>query len=353
MPLTNFDAVSKSFNTNRHDLFPTSYIPSFSPPFYTSLSDELFYPSAPPPQQQQQYKPQLSQQQNHDTQSYSEEESEIFEKDLPPEPKLENTRLRKRRRAYLWCKNKVFSVDWKGLTSRILTTDWLGPRTFPNLWMKVCKLWVIVALGALVMPLIVWIMIFIENTKTFSDTMNHYLGNDQSVYDRMDGDPDAGYVGNTNIPKHLGGVVFAAAFDIAMWVIIIIAACADLFWRFPICKQLIDAFYAQGLHDAKGLVDIEFFFPRRQRVPQTLHRSSYRLSNLHRPIPRQQTSRYPPLLPLCDHDLVVQYTSNFNRAFLHPACYETGRVHSCPKDDCCIKNKSTQRKSILRASEKY
>lgn len=52
-----------------------------------------------------------------------------------------------------------------------------------------------------------------------------------------------------------------------------------------------------------------------QRVPQTLHRSSYRLANLHRPIPRQQTSRYPPLLPLCDHDLVVQYTSNFNRAF--------------------------------------
>ncbi|OXB38211.1 hypothetical protein J007_02007 [Cryptococcus neoformans] len=141
-----------------------------------------------------------------------------------------------------------------------MTADWLGPRTFPNLWMKACKLWVIVALGALIMPLIVWIMIFIENTKTFSDTMNHYLGNDQSVYDRMDGDPNAGYVGNTNIPKHLGGVVFAAAFDISMWVIIVIAACADLFWRFPICKQLIDAFYAQGLHDTRGLVDIEFYF---------------------------------------------------------------------------------------------
>ncbi|OWZ48537.1 hypothetical protein C349_02156 [Cryptococcus neoformans var. grubii Br795] len=141
-----------------------------------------------------------------------------------------------------------------------MTADWLGPRTFPNLWMKACKLWVIVALGALIMPLIVWIMIFIENTKTFSDTMNHYLGNDQSVYDRMDGYPNAGYVGNTNIPKHLGGVVFAAAFDISMWVIIVIAACADLFWRFPICKQLIDAFYAQGLHDTRGLVDIEFYF---------------------------------------------------------------------------------------------
>ncbi|WVQ91590.1 hypothetical protein IAS59_005391 [Cryptococcus gattii] len=141
-----------------------------------------------------------------------------------------------------------------------MTADWLGPRTFPNLWMKVCKLWVIVALGALIMPLIVWIMIFIENTKTFSDTMHHYLGNDQSVYDQMDQDPDAGYVGNTNIPKHLGGVIFTAALDIAMWVIIIIAACADLFWRFPICRQLIDAFHAQGLHNTKGLVDIEFFF---------------------------------------------------------------------------------------------
>lgn len=124
MPLTNFDAVSKSFNTNRHDLFPTSYIPSFSPPFYTSLSDELPYSTAPL-QPQQQYKPQSSQQQNHSTQSYSEEESEILEKDLPPEPKLENTKLRRRRRAYLWYKNKIFPVDWKDLTSPILTSSYL------------------------------------------------------------------------------------------------------------------------------------------------------------------------------------------------------------------------------------
>lgn len=27
----------------------------------------------------------------------------------------------------------------------------------------------------------------------------------------MDGDPDAGYVGNTNIPKHLGGVVYVVS----------------------------------------------------------------------------------------------------------------------------------------------
>lgn len=40
---------------------------------------------------------------------------------------------------------------------------------------------------------------------------DHYLGNDQSVYDRMDGDPNAGYVGNTNIPKHLGGVVYVVS----------------------------------------------------------------------------------------------------------------------------------------------
>lgn len=124
MPLTNFDAVSKSFNTNRHDLFPTSYIPSFSPPFYTSLSDELPYSTAPL-QPQQQYKPQSSQQQNHSTQSYSEEESEILEKDLPPEPKLENTKLRRRRRAYFWYKNKIFPVDWKDLTSPILTSSYL------------------------------------------------------------------------------------------------------------------------------------------------------------------------------------------------------------------------------------
>lgn len=123
MPLTNFDAVSKSFNTNRHDLFPTFYVPSFSPPFYTPLSDEPY--STAPLQPQQQYKPQSSQQQNHSTQSYSEEESEILEKDLPPEPKLEYTKLRRRRRAYFWYENKIFPVNWKDLTSPILTSSYL------------------------------------------------------------------------------------------------------------------------------------------------------------------------------------------------------------------------------------
>ncbi|WVQ76130.1 hypothetical protein IAR50_005776 [Cryptococcus sp. DSM 104548] len=141
-----------------------------------------------------------------------------------------------------------------------MTAEWLGPRTFPSLWMRICQLWTIVALGALIMPLIVWIMIFIENTKTFADTMHHYLGNDQSRYDQFDGDSGAGYVSDTNIPKHLGGVIFAAGLDVAMWVLILISACADLFWRFPIAKQFIGAFYAQGLYDEKGLVEIEFFF---------------------------------------------------------------------------------------------
>lgn len=43
-----------------------------------------------------------------------------------------------------------------------MTADWLGPRTFPNLWMKVCKLWVIVALGALIM------VRFLTNPTTYT-----------------------------------------------------------------------------------------------------------------------------------------------------------------------------------------
>lgn len=126
MPLTNFDAVSKSFDTNLHNLFPISYIPSFNPPFYTSLPDDNFPPIASSSLQQQQDQRQSSQQkQHHNTESYSEKESEVSEKDLPPEPRLEDTRLRRRRRVYLWCKNKVNSVDWKSLTSRILSSSYL------------------------------------------------------------------------------------------------------------------------------------------------------------------------------------------------------------------------------------
>ncbi|KAK8845587.1 hypothetical protein IAR55_006303 [Kwoniella newhampshirensis] len=131
---------------------------------------------------------------------------------------------------------------------------------FPRMLMLIVRLWFIVALGCLVMVLIVWLMIFIENTKTFKDTMHHYLGNDQRVYDTFDGDHGAGYVANTNIPKHLGGIVFTSLFDIAMMVFIPLAACSDLFWRFPFCKQILEDFWTAGLYDTRGFVDIEFFF---------------------------------------------------------------------------------------------
>ncbi|WVN89221.1 uncharacterized protein L203_104439 [Cryptococcus depauperatus CBS 7841] len=190
--------------------------------------------------------------------------------DTPPQnslskPLLDTKKLSRQKKLRYWIKHKTLNSKnlnpvkfAKAVYSN--STSWLGEKTFPNLFLKICKLWMIVAVGALVMPLIVWIMIFIENTKTFNDTMHHYLGNDQRIYDRMDNDHNAGYVGNTNIPKHLGGVVFAAVFDVAMWILIIIAACSDLFWRFPICKQLIDAFHAPGLYDTRGHGEIEYFF---------------------------------------------------------------------------------------------
>ncbi|WWD22536.1 hypothetical protein CI109_107029 [Kwoniella shandongensis] len=136
----------------------------------------------------------------------------------------------------------------------------LGPTLFPRILMHIIRLWFVVALGCLIMVLIVWIMIFIENTKTFSDTMHHYLGNDQNVYDSFDYDHNAGYVSNTNIPKHLGGVVFTSLFDVAMWFFVLIAMASDLFWRFPICKDFLETFWTSGLYDTRGFVDIEFFF---------------------------------------------------------------------------------------------
>ncbi|KAK6905256.1 hypothetical protein I204_08088 [Kwoniella mangroviensis CBS 8886] len=142
-----------------------------------------------------------------------------------------------------------------------MAASFVGRGMFPKLWILICKLWVyIVSIGCLIMPLAVWVMIFIQNTKTFADTMDHYLGNDQKVYDRFDGDPNAGYVGNTNIPKHLGGPVFAAIFDVAMWIFIVIAMCADLFWKFPICKQFLESVWTDGLYEDLKFIDVEFFF---------------------------------------------------------------------------------------------
>ncbi|ODN79077.1 hypothetical protein L198_07961 [Cryptococcus wingfieldii CBS 7118] len=240
--LAHFEKASEQLNHDRHHFNP--YIPNHNCPY-------ILTPPSP-----------------QSTHSHTDKQPD---KDLPPTPLLDSKHISETRRYWLHLKFKARlsrpRLDLKAKLSRntlkvkdLLPSKWLGPRTFPDLWMRVCKLWTIVALGALIMPLVVWIMIFIENTKTFADTMDHYLGNDQSRYDQIDGDSEAGYVGNTNIPKHLGGVIFAAGLDVAMWLIILISACADLFWRFPIAKQFIDAFYANGLYDEKGLVEIEFFF---------------------------------------------------------------------------------------------
>ncbi|WVF65949.1 hypothetical protein IAT40_000687 [Kwoniella sp. CBS 6097] len=141
-----------------------------------------------------------------------------------------------------------------------MAMSFVGPTMFPRIFIFLCKIWVIVALGALVMPLAVWIMIFIQNTQTFAETMGHYMGNDQRVYDQMDNNPDAGYVSNTNIPKHLAGVIFAAAFDVGMWILILISMAADLFWKFDLMKRFLEAFWVTGLYDERKFVEMEFFF---------------------------------------------------------------------------------------------
>ncbi|WWC66804.1 uncharacterized protein I206_100711 [Kwoniella pini CBS 10737] len=144
-----------------------------------------------------------------------------------------------------------------------MATSFVGRGMWPKIWLWICKGWVyIVAVGCLIMNLIVWIIIFIENTKCYTEKMDQYLGNDQRVYDRIDGDPNARYVANTNIPKHLGGPVFAAAFDVAMWMFILIAICADLFWRIPFCRRILESMWTNGLYYSpeQKFIDIEFFF---------------------------------------------------------------------------------------------
>ncbi|KAK4689396.1 hypothetical protein P7C73_g705, partial [Tremellales sp. Uapishka_1] len=133
----------------------------------------------------------------------------------------------------------------------------INGRSFPDLWMSICKLWMIVAVGALIMPAIVWILIFTENTHTFQEVMGHYLGNNLWDYP---GDPGCGYVDATNIPKHLGGVVFTAVFDLGMLTLIFLSICADLFWRFEILHHILEAFWAVGVWDDRDLLSIEYFF---------------------------------------------------------------------------------------------
>ncbi|CAD6587921.1 MAG: hypothetical protein TREMPRED_004891 [Tremellales sp. Tagirdzhanova-0007] len=138
----------------------------------------------------------------------------------------------------------------------VVTEPLLGRNTLPRLWIYICKVWIWIAAGSLIMPFIVWLFILGENLHVYRDTENSYIGNDAAVYG---GDPNAGYVDLTNIPKHLAGVVFAAAFDISMMIFIFVSFCADLFWKFEWCKQVLEMLFAVGLWTGAKITEIEYF----------------------------------------------------------------------------------------------
>ncbi|ORX34824.1 hypothetical protein BD324DRAFT_683260 [Kockovaella imperatae] len=121
-----------------------------------------------------------------------------------------------------------------------------------------CLLWMIVAIGALVMVITVWVMIIAQDLDVFHDTMGYYLGNDILRY--PPGDPNNGYVDNTNIPKHLGGAVFATVFGIAMIIFCLFALAGDIFWRFPYARQWLVWTAALGLQTADDLTKYEYVF---------------------------------------------------------------------------------------------
>ncbi|GFZ51980.1 hypothetical protein JCM24511_09750 [Saitozyma sp. JCM 24511] len=166
-------------------------------------------------------------------------------------------------------------------------------QTLPKIWIYICQLWIFVAVGALIMPLIAWILIFAENIDTYHKTMrcgfgkwlaeiraDLYLGNDMSVYDTFSPPSDSGYVNETNIPKHLGGAVFASCLDFAMIIMILISLASEVLyvalplhtgfggtdadfpasWKFPFAKNVLLMMWTPGLWNEANMDAIEYFF---------------------------------------------------------------------------------------------
>ncbi|KAL7418663.1 hypothetical protein Q5752_006346 [Cryptotrichosporon argae] len=138
-----------------------------------------------------------------------------------------------------------------------MPTPSIGRETFPWAWYKLCQLWIIVAVGSLVMVMVVWIMIFIENTHCFQTTMHHYMGNTEARYG---GDINSGYVDLTNIPKHLGGVVFTAIFDLAMLMFCAIALASEVYWKYAMGRQVLQMYYSDGLYDDAKFEKLKYLF---------------------------------------------------------------------------------------------
>ncbi|KAI9635765.1 uncharacterized protein MKK02DRAFT_33116 [Dioszegia hungarica] len=145
--------------------------------------------------------------------------------------------------------------------------SWYGEATFRKLLLLVAQIWTWVTIGTHVMMMVLWVMVFVQNIDVFKKVNDRYIGNDHNRYDALDGNIGSGYVANTNMPKQLGGAVyvfgipfFASMFAISMWGFILIAAAADVAWRWPSVQRFLLMWHTPGLWSNKNLDELDYYF---------------------------------------------------------------------------------------------
>ncbi|OXG20432.1 hypothetical protein C366_01965 [Cryptococcus neoformans Tu401-1] len=123
---------------------------------------------------------------------------------------------------------------------------WLGPETFPTIWIWICLVFNLIGIAALIMLIIAEFVILVN------DYSNYHAQYGYSYSARgYEGSTGCGQVEYTNAPKHLGSAIWMLFYQLSIIVLATLVIASDLAWRASSYNawggRWISTFYATGI----------------------------------------------------------------------------------------------------------
>ncbi|WVQ80453.1 hypothetical protein IAT38_002558 [Cryptococcus sp. DSM 104549] len=134
---------------------------------------------------------------------------------------------------------------------------WLGPETFPTIWIWICFIFNIFGILVFMMLIVAEFVVLVNDYHNYTAQYGyHYPSRGYS------GEAGCGYVGYTNAPKHLGSAVWMLLFQVSIIILATLVIASDLAWRTSSYNawggRWISAFYAGGI--TEGAMHPGLFF---------------------------------------------------------------------------------------------
>ncbi|KIR30043.1 hypothetical protein I309_00910 [Cryptococcus deuterogattii LA55] len=123
---------------------------------------------------------------------------------------------------------------------------WLGPESFPTIWIWICFAFNLIGVAALIM------LIIAEFVVLINDYSNYHAQYGYNYPARgYEGSTRCGQIEYTNAPKHLGSAIWMLFYQLSIIILATLVIASDLAWRASSYNawggRWISTFYAAGI----------------------------------------------------------------------------------------------------------